>query len=92
MKADAGMDKSKDELIKEIESMQERVDDLVRLLSAHEDVESELHELRCILKERVKEISCLRSISRLRDKPGISSDELIQGIVDLIPPAWQYPE
>lgn len=28
---------------------------------------------------------------KLSEKPGISIEELIQGIVDLIPPAWQFP-
>ncbi len=44
------------------------------------------------LGERVKELTCLYGISSLAEKPGISLEEIFQGIVDLIPPAWQYPE
>ncbi len=44
------------------------------------------------LGERVKELNCLYGISALVEKPGISLGEILQGTVDLIPPAWQYPE
>ena len=44
------------------------------------------------LRERIKELNCLYSISSLVEKPDTSLAELLQGIVDLIPPAWQYPE
>ncbi|MCP4576750.1 MAG: PAS domain S-box protein [Deltaproteobacteria bacterium] len=46
------------------------------------------HELR----ERVKDLNCLYGICTFVEKPGISSEGIFQGIVDLIPPAWQYPE
>ncbi|TEU10827.1 MAG: PAS domain S-box protein [Anaerolineales bacterium] len=44
------------------------------------------------LGERVKELNCLYGISELVEKPDISLEELIQETVNLIPPAWQYPE
>jgi PAS domain S-box-containing protein len=44
------------------------------------------------LAERVKELNCLYGISDLVDKPGVSLDEILQGVVDLIPLSWQYPE
>jgi len=44
------------------------------------------------LAKRVKELNCLYSISNLATKPGISFDEMLQGVVNLIPSAWQYPE
>ncbi|MGA9236408.1 MAG: PAS domain-containing protein [Desulfobacterales bacterium] len=44
------------------------------------------------VKERVKELNCLYDISALGYKPQVSLDENIQGIVNLIPPAWQYPD
>ncbi len=42
--------------------------------------------------ERIKELVCLYGISHLKEKPSISLEEIFQGIVELIPPAWQYPE
>ncbi len=44
------------------------------------------------LKERVKELNCLYSISSVVEEPGISLQEILQRTVDLLPPAWQYPE
>ena len=44
------------------------------------------------LTERAKELNCLYGISGLVEKPGISLDEILQGVVDLIPPSWRYPE
>lgn len=44
------------------------------------------------LQERVKEISCLYNMSQIADKPYVSLVDLIYSIMDLLPPAWQYPE
>ena len=44
------------------------------------------------VEERVKELNCLYDISKLIEKPDTSLDEILQGAVDLIPPAWHYPE
>jgi len=44
------------------------------------------------LHERVKELTCLYSISKIVEKSDISLEEILQNTVQLIPPAWQYPE
>ncbi|MFP4081841.1 MAG: response regulator [Candidatus Aminicenantes bacterium] len=44
------------------------------------------------LNERNKELNCMYSISRLVDKSDLPLEEILQGIVDLIPRSWQYPE
>jgi two-component system NtrC family sensor kinase len=44
------------------------------------------------LRERVKELTCLYGIARLVERPGISVDEIMQGIVNLLPPGWLYPD
>ncbi len=44
------------------------------------------------LGERVKELNCLYEISRLLGKPGLSPEEVLQGIMERIPSAWQYPD
>ncbi len=44
------------------------------------------------LDERVKELNCLYGISGLVEQPGITLEEILQGMVDLIPPAWRYPD
>jgi DNA-binding CsgD family transcriptional regulator len=43
-------------------------------------------------QERVKELECLYGISKLIERHGDSLATLLQGIVELLPPAWQYPE
>ena len=44
------------------------------------------------LAERVKEVTCLYVLTRIVDKTHISLEEIFQDAVDLVPPAWQYPE
>lgn len=44
------------------------------------------------LRERVKELTCLYSLAQLAERPGITLAEILQGIVELLPPSWQYPE
>jgi PAS domain S-box-containing protein len=41
--------------------------------------------------ERIKELNCLFEISRLVERPKLTLNEILQGIVDLIPPALQFP-
>jgi signal transduction histidine kinase len=43
------------------------------------------------LRERVKELGCLYRLSRLAEQPGVSIEEVLQGIAEMLPPAWQYP-
>lgn len=45
-----------------------------------------------MLRERVKELSCLYAIARIAGEPGISLANILARIVELLPPAWQYPE
>jgi signal transduction histidine kinase len=44
------------------------------------------------LGERVKELNCLYNISRLFENESLSLDDILRGLVSLIPPAWQYPD
>jgi len=44
------------------------------------------------LRERIKELTCLYGIARLAQRPGLRLEEILQGIAELLPPAWQYPE
>jgi predicted GTPase len=55
-------------------------------------VEKELEQISHSLGERIKELNCLYSISKLRERTDFSLEDILQAIVDLIPPAWQYPE
>lgn len=44
------------------------------------------------LRERVKELTCLYGIAQIAGQPGLSLAEILRAIVELLPPAWQYPE
>jgi len=44
------------------------------------------------LRERVKELSCLYGIAQIAAQPDVSLKQILQRIVELLPPAWQYPE
>ncbi len=59
-----------------------------RLLSAARDSS----ETEAALRERVKELNCLYGIAQLVEYHGSAFEPLLQGIVDLLPPSWQYTE
>ena len=64
----------------------------LRYLTERKKMEEALEKERYGLGERVKELHCLYGISRLVEKENISLDGILEGIVNLIPPSWQYPE
>ncbi len=52
----------------------------------------ELGDVSNQLGERLRELNCLYDISSLRDGANFSLDDVLQAVVDFIPPAIQYPE
>jgi two-component system NtrC family sensor kinase len=42
------------------------------------------------LRERVKELTCLYGIAQIVQNPGATLEGILQGIVELLPPAFQY--
>lgn len=44
------------------------------------------------LQERAKELNCLYRVQELLGNTKLSIEEVCQGIVDVIPSGWQYPE
>lgn len=44
------------------------------------------------LQERVKELACLYGIAQLAAHPESTLDQVLQGVVDLLPPAWYHPQ
>ena len=56
---------------------------------------SETEELGLVshrLQERIKELNCLYDISSFRDATDFSLEDVLQAVVDFIPPAIQHPE
>jgi two-component sensor histidine kinase len=80
------------------EMVQERT---IRLTHINEQLQVEIAErkraeeeqraLRQALGQRVKELDCLYSIAALIEKAHILK-EVLQGVADLMPSGWQYPE
>jgi signal transduction histidine kinase len=54
--------------------------------------EAALRQQTQMLGERVKELQCLYAIAALVAQPGIALEALCQGIVEVMPLAWQYPD
>ena len=44
------------------------------------------------LRERAKELNCLYQVQELLNTPGIGIDQVCEGIIEAIPPGWQYPD
>jgi signal transduction histidine kinase len=56
------------------------------------DKNSKLQVISNNLAERVKELNCLYGLSRLFENQELTIDEILQGVINSVPPAWQYPE
>jgi PAS domain S-box-containing protein len=61
-------------------------------IAARARVEEENRKLIHDLGERVKELTALHHMARILQHEVKSVPELLQEIVSLLPPAWQYPE
>jgi signal transduction histidine kinase len=44
------------------------------------------------LRERVKELTCLYEIARVAARSGLSLEQMLQDIAELLPSAWLHPE
>lgn len=84
--------KTKEQLIRELMELCQRVAELEVSESRMKETEEALRKRTNELNERIKELNCLFGISALTEKPGISLEDILQGTVNLIPLAWQYPE
>ncbi|UCF33354.1 MAG: hypothetical protein JSV78_13580 [Phycisphaerales bacterium] len=47
---------------------------------------------RAELRERVKELTCLYGIARVAEQADLPLKEMLQRVVELLPPAWFHPE
>jgi signal transduction histidine kinase len=65
-----------------------RADSAVRKRPAERLPERKTHNLG----GRIRELNCLYAFSTLLETPKIAPADICQGLVDLIPPAYQFPE
>jgi hypothetical protein len=54
--------------------------------------ESEPSQLERALHERIKELNCLYALAQLDKQSPESLEEVLQRVVNILPPSWQYPE
>jgi len=75
----------------------------ISLLKINEELNREIRDLKSAdkkeiavgshkIKERIKELNCLYSISSIMADTKFSLNHVLQAVVDFIPPAIQYPE
>ena len=43
------------------------------------------------LQERAKELNCLYRVDELLNQPEFPLEMVFRGIVEILPPGWQYP-
>ncbi len=80
---------TEENLIEARDNLEQRVKE--RTLELREN-EKSLQRRTFDLGERVKELNCLYSISKLAEMPNLSRKEFLQRTVNLILPGWQYPD
>jgi signal transduction histidine kinase len=90
-KKDAG-DGQRDNLRHTLREAEKKIERLKESEKKRRKSQKDLEDLTYKLKERVKELNCLYTISGIVEKQGISLEEALQRTVDIIPDAWQYPE
>jgi pyruvate, water dikinase len=56
------------------------------------DQPENLDNLIWFLSERAKELNCLYKIEGLLNKPDTNLGDICQGVIEAIPPGWQYPD
>ena len=65
---------------------------LNREVIRRKNIEKDLKRYLSDLGERIKELNCLFEISRLIERHPNSFEDILQGVVELIPPAFKFPE
>jgi hypothetical protein len=65
--------------------------EIFRDITSFKKVEKERKILLHMYGERIKELTCLYEISKIFERKDLTLNKALQMIVDLIPPAWQYP-
>jgi signal transduction histidine kinase len=84
--------KTRADLAKELAALRQKIAELFTSEAKQKRVEEVLQKRTHALGMRVKELNCLFDISRLVQRQDVSWDEILRGIANMIPPAWQHSE
>jgi signal transduction histidine kinase len=79
------MSKQRDYFSKDMIKLYRGLTPILGIASVHRNIQVDL-------RERVKELTCLYGISHLGADSELSLDQVLQGVVGLLPPAWLHPE
>jgi len=82
----------KEGIERELTALRERVSELEKKLQNQTEIEREKAAVEHSLRERVKELNCLYEVAELIELNGNSFEKVLQGVANLIPSSWQYPE
>lgn len=85
-------DASVDQLINKLKVAQTEIAHLKREQQIKSAIEKEKSKIEHSLRERIKELNCLYGVAELIEENGENIDAAMQGITDLLPVSWQYPE
>ena len=76
------------QLLKQVATLHKRIAAMEARLSA----ERPQSELEIALRERIKELDCLYTISTFQEMHFHAPDRFLQSVVDCLPKSWQFPE
>ncbi|MCL5280518.1 MAG: LuxR C-terminal-related transcriptional regulator [Planctomycetes bacterium] len=76
------------DLLKQVAALRKRI----ATLEANAPGERSQTELEIALRERIKELDCLYTISTFREIHFQSPDRFLQSVTDCLPKSWQFPE
>ncbi len=83
---------STDELLQENAELRQQVEKLKVVHADLERAEEALQKRTHDLGERVKELHCLYGLATLVEQDDVSLGDVLQGLANIIPSSWQYPE
>lgn len=57
-----------------------------------DELTKEIVRYKNAVREREKELCCLYGLAKIVERPGVTINEILTDTVELMPPAWRYPE
>lgn len=82
-------EKTREELICELDQLRQELSSFKAL---YETTVNDREHIAFNLQERLKELECQNRISEIMSNQALPVDEVLEQIVQIIPPAWQFPE
>lgn len=83
---------SSEQLINKLKIAQTEIAHLKREQHIKSAIEKEKSKIEHTLRERIKELNCLYGVAELIEENEDDIDAAMNGIVNLLPVSWQYPE